>query len=112
MSRAKKGTKAGVFIKLVEHVAAVHGLTQAQARAIIDTTLDAIAVETVTRDRFAVPEFGVFSRRTRKARVIRNPKTKELETLPATASIGFRMSKPGRFERRLAHAYWSTEPRT
>lgn len=40
-----------------------------------------------------VPGFGTFHKRTRKARQVMNPATREMMQLPRTVSVGFRCSK-------------------
>lgn len=51
-------------------------------------------VPTVARDApLRLPDLGTFKVQTRKGRVIRNPITKELMTVPAVKSLGFKAAK-------------------
>lgn len=49
--------------------------------------------EAAARGRVEVPDFGVFLPRTRKARAISNPITKERMHLPESRTVGFRAAK-------------------
>ena len=64
-----------------------------RARAIIKLLFSIIAEEATHGRRVVVPGFGVFHRRSRKARRLLHPITKEPIRAPASLSIGFRCSK-------------------
>lgn len=98
------------FHELIKQLAVESGLPQTRTRRLVDRFLDLTARQVVIADRFAVPGFGVFTRRVRKERTIRNPQTKELEVIGATVSIRFRLSKPGAFARYLKRAPWAKSP--
>jgi len=63
------------------------------AEAMLRATFNVIAEKALHGERVVIPGFGVFYKRTRKSRRIRNPQTLELMQLPRTVSIGFRTSK-------------------
>ena len=52
-----------------------------------------IAEEALHGRRVGIPNFGVFLKKTRRARQVRNPQTHELMRLPRAVSVGFRCSK-------------------
>lgn len=49
--------------------------------------------EAVRAGPLRLPDLGTFRAKTRKGRVIRNPATKELMTLSARTTLGFKSSK-------------------
>lgn len=62
------------------------------AYKMLRSTFNVIAEKVMHGGRVAIPGFGVFTLRKRKARTIRNPQTNQLMELPATQTIGFRCS--------------------
>lgn len=52
-----------------------------------------IAEEALHGRRVLIPGFGIFVKKTRRARRVRNPQTRELMILPPAVSVGFRCSK-------------------
>lgn len=63
------------------------------AHRMLRSAFNVIAEEVLHGRRVAIPGFGVFTKRTRKARRIRNPQTRELMELGESTTIGFRCSK-------------------
>ncbi len=57
---------------------------------IIDTTFDAIGKSIKKEKRFAFPAFGVFTVKSRKARIGVNPRTKEKIKIKASKTVGFK----------------------
>lgn len=95
MSRAewRRGENGPTWRELVERLASRTHLPRVQAEVlalqVFDVVLDAVRVE----GRVAIPQVGVFSRRTRKARRVLVPGTGQAMRLGATVSVGFRLSR-------------------
>lgn len=80
--------------KLVDEISWwMHGAPKARVRRTLSLFIDAILDEVREGRRVVVPGLGTFSRGTRKARVIRNPATKELMELPRTVTVKFTAAK-------------------
>lgn len=80
--------------ELIEAVAFDCDITRKLAAQVIEETFDLIAHEAKGAGRVAVPGFGVFLRRRRKARRVVSPvRPGEFHELPVTETIGFRASK-------------------
>jgi nucleoid DNA-binding protein len=75
---------------LVRAIAAAHGLRLADAKLVVQGTLDAIVDAVLTAGRLELRDFGVFEVRTRRARRRRNPQTGEAVEVPATRVVIFR----------------------
>jgi len=69
------------------------GVTQTEARQIVQSVLDDIVDTLVREGRIELRNFGVFEVRSRKAHWARNPRTGERVAVPARAVVSF---KPGR----------------
>ncbi len=76
--------------ELVDSVAEQAELSKAQVKAIIDTTFEAIVGAIKEDKRFAMPGFGTFTVRERKAKTGRNPKTGESIKIKASKTIAFK----------------------
>ncbi len=87
----------GIYAGILREVAAAVGVTQRQARGVVESLFLKAAREVEIEGRFEIHGVGVFLVRTRKARTIRNPVTKALMQLPATRTVGFRPTKRGVF---------------
>lgn len=61
--------------QLVDHVADAAGLSKKDAAAALDAITSGITASIAKGDKVALPGFGSFERRERKARVGRNPQT-------------------------------------
>lgn len=79
--------------ELVEHLAATHALTKADAKKYIDTVFAAIGDAAAKGDEIALAGFGKFSVKRTAARDGRNPRTGEPITIKAANKIGFRSAK-------------------
>jgi integration host factor subunit beta len=77
---------------IVREISEKLGLTQLQAKEIVQKTLAAITQTLVEDGRVELRNFGVFEVRQRKPRKARNPRTGEKVTVPATCTVVF---KPG-----------------
>lgn len=76
--------------ELVDAVAEKAEVSKAAAKEIIDATFEEI-VKSIKKDkRFAMPGFGTFTVRERKAKTGRNPKTGESIKIKASKTIGFK----------------------
>lgn len=66
------------------------GVSKAAVKDIIDSTVEEM-VAAIKKDlRFALPGFGTFTVRERKAKTGRNPKTGETIEIAASKTIGFK----------------------
>ena len=81
-----------------ELVAAIQGaaaknkvdLSKAAVELVVNETFAAIAKAVKKDKRFAVPGFGTFTVRTRKARKGRNPRTGQTIKIKASKTVGFK----------------------
>lgn len=68
-------------------------LTKKQVLEVLEAYRAEIVSVTDSGKRFGWPQFGVFVRRTRKGRKIRNPQTHEIMWLEASTTLSFRAAK-------------------
>jgi nucleoid DNA-binding protein len=78
--------------EIVQTIAKELGLTQHQARQIVQKTFDSIVNILVADGRVEIRNFGVFEVRWRKPREARNPRTGKKVMVPAKCTVTF---KPG-----------------
>lgn len=78
---------------LIHDLAHNHGMTQAEAKSVIDTMLSYITTVVAARGTVRLQGFGTFEPRFRQARTGRNPKTGEAIEIAASTAMGFRPSK-------------------
>ena len=78
------------FIDVVAKNAGNENLSKAAVRQIIDSTFAEMVKVIKKEKRFAVPGFGTFTVRARKAKTGRNPKTGETIKIKASKTIGFK----------------------
>jgi nucleoid DNA-binding protein len=64
-----------------------------QTKAALEALFTTIAENALHGKSISIPGFGVFTRRTRKARRIINPQTHQPMDLPESVYVGFRCSK-------------------
>lgn len=83
-------TKADLVAAVQAAVAKNYELSKAAVESVVDATFDQIGKAIKKDKRFAVPGFGVFSVRQRKARKGRNPRTGEAIKIKASKSVGFK----------------------
>lgn len=89
-------TKKDIVKDLADRV----GLSQVDAKRIVQGTFDAILDTLVANKRIELRNFGVFEVKERQARKARNPRTGEPVEVPAKNVVTF---KPGRLmEERVA----------
>jgi len=74
---------------LAINVAVKFFITQVEAGKIVNLILDDITKALVKNDRVYLRGFGVFTRYRRKARRVRNPKTKRMMIIPAHHTVKF-----------------------
>lgn len=79
--------------ELLKKVAADAKVTQKEAAAMLDSTLDAIVAAVAAGDKVQLVGFGTFEGKARKARMGRNPKTKEPMEIAATTVPAFSAGK-------------------
>lgn len=79
---------------LAERVSSKHELSRSEARAILDSAFQAMAEAARGGEEIAVPGFGKFKVRERKARQARNPQTGEPMQVPASRKLAFLPAKP------------------
>jgi len=78
------------FIDLVAKKAEKHEVSKTAVREVLDTAFEEMVKVIKKEKRFAVPGFGTFTVRTRKAKTGRNPKTGEPIKIKASKTIGFK----------------------
>lgn len=87
---------------LVKHVALYNGLTQKEAKKIVETTLDFIMDQTANGEKVLLMGFGTFEPKRRKAHKGVNPQTGEEMMIEETITPKF---KPGKgFKDRVKNA--------
>ena len=94
--RSKKHIKDGLKMnktELVRVVADKAGLTLAVAGDCVNAVLDTISEALIEGQEVSIPGFGTYKVSERAARSCRNPKTGETIEVPASKSIGFKVSK-------------------
>ncbi|MGF1508871.1 MAG: HU family DNA-binding protein [Myxococcota bacterium] len=81
-------TKAELIEKLQKGSA--KGMSKRAIAEMVDEVFEHIAKSVKKEKRFAYPGFGTFTLRRRKARIGRNPKTKEEIQIPPSKTVTFR----------------------
>jgi DNA-binding protein HU-beta len=76
----------------VQKATAKMDLSKAAVKAVVDGTFDALAKAIKKDKRFQVPGFGVFTVRSRKARMGRNPQTGATIKIKASKTVAFKPS--------------------
>lgn len=79
--------------ELADRLVGAHEVSKADARAMIETLTAAIAEAARSGDEVALPGFGKFKVRERKAREARNPQTGEMVKVPASRKLAFLPAK-------------------
>jgi DNA-binding protein HU-beta len=78
------------FIDAVSKRAEKHEVSKTAVREILDGAFEEMVRVIKKEKRFAVPGFGTFTVRVRKAKTGRNPKTGEPIKIKASKTIGFK----------------------
>lgn len=78
---------------LIGSCASQVSMPRPKLNAVIQAFFANVAQQALHGDKVVVPGFGTFYPSKRKARVIRNPATKELMEIPEMRAIGFRTSR-------------------
>lgn len=78
---------------IVEAVHAKLGGTKVQAEAIVDTVIDTIVGSLKKGEEVSIAGLGIFSVKTRAARMARNPRTGESVNVPSMKVPKFRAAK-------------------
>jgi nucleoid DNA-binding protein len=78
--------------ELVDKVAEALGQSRTEAQRTLETVLENIAAGLASDRKVQIQGFGTFFAKTRKARMGRNPQTKEPMQIPASKTVTF---KPG-----------------
>lgn len=79
---------------LIDRLRADYGMTTADATTAVDQVFAASRRVIESSERLAIPGFGIFRRKLRDTRQVRNPRTGELSTKLAHHVITFKESKP------------------
>jgi integration host factor subunit beta len=79
--------------EMAKAIAEEMGLTQGQAREVVQRVFDGITETLLNEGRIELRNFGVFEVKKRKPRKVRNPRTGENVLVPAKLVVTF---KPGR----------------
>ena len=80
--------------ELTAAVAERAGITQHAARAVIDAIVGTITDQTDAGRAVKILGFGKFEKKTRAARLGRNPATGEAIQIPETTTLTFKVGKP------------------
>jgi DNA-binding protein HU-beta len=80
--------------ELADAVAEAHDISKAKAKEIVTSVFASIIEAAKAGDEVAISGFGRFAIKERPAREGRNPRTGETLKIPASKSLGFKMSKP------------------
>ena len=80
--------------ELADVVAEANDISKAKAKEIVTSVFTSIIEAAKAGDEVAISGFGRFSVKARPAREGRNPRTGETLNIPASKSLGFKMSKP------------------
>lgn len=78
---------------LIKHVALYNGLTQKDAKQVVETTLEFIMDQTANGEKVLLMGFGTFEPKVRKAHKGVNPQTREEMMIKETITPKF---KPGK----------------
>ena len=78
--------------ELIAVAAESAGITKKDAERVLNACIDAITLSLVRGEKVQLSGFGTFEVKLRKARVGRNPHTKEAVTIPATRVPAFKAS--------------------
>ena len=78
---------------VINAIAEQAGISKKEATAAFDAFVGYIAESCQRGDRCAIPGLGSFNVSHRKAREGRNPRTKEVITIPASKNIRFKAGK-------------------
>ena len=79
--------------ELIAAVTQSAGLSKKDTERVINAAIDAITASLTAGDKVQISGFGTFEVKIRKARIGRNPHTKETIEIPATRVPGFKASK-------------------
>ncbi len=79
---------------LVDAVAEANDISKAKAKEVVNSILAAIVDAAKRGEEVAIAGFGRFAVKERPAREGRNPATGAPLKIPASKSLGFKMSKP------------------
>jgi DNA-binding protein HU-beta len=80
--------------ELADALAEAHDISKAKAKEIVTSVFASIIEAAKAGDEVAISGFGRFAVKERAAREGRNPRTGEALKIPASKSLGFKMSKP------------------
>jgi len=78
--------------ELIESCATELGISKAESQKIVETIFGRITVALSGEGKMQIQGFGTFLAKTRKARMGRNPQTKEPMQIPESRTVTF---KPG-----------------
>ena len=80
--------------ELIDAVADANDISKTKAKEVINSIVASIVEAAKRGDEVAITGFGRFAVKERPAREGRNPRTGETLKIPASKSLGFKMSKP------------------
>jgi DNA-binding protein HU-beta/integration host factor subunit beta len=78
---------------LIQAISQETGIILKDTKIIVDALLDNIKVSMIDGEHIELRGFGTFKNKVRKARIARNPNTKELVNLPKRVVPTFKFSK-------------------
>ncbi len=80
--------------ELADAVAEANDISKAKAKEVVNSIFASIVEAAKRGEEVAIAGFGRFAVKERPAREGRNPRTGEALKIPASKSLGFKMSKP------------------
>ena len=79
--------------ELIKLVAANNDLTKARATAVVEDVFEIIQNNVKHEESVTITGFGSFKRVERSAKSCRNPRTNEMQKIPAHKSVNFKVDK-------------------
>lgn len=76
-------------LQLINRIASKSGLSRKDANAALTAAMEAIVEAVASDDKVMLLGFGTFYKSDRQPRLVRNPKTKQIMTIPARKVPGF-----------------------
>ncbi|MFN5352217.1 MAG: HU family DNA-binding protein [Alphaproteobacteria bacterium] len=86
-------TKTLTRIDLAKKINKDLGIPTTESLQLVDRTVDEVISAIINQEELKISSFGTFKVRKKKARIGRNPKTKETKTISARKVAVFRPSK-------------------
>ena len=79
--------------ELIEKVAGLTETNKKDVEAVVDCTFEVITKTVLSGEAVKISGFGIFEKKSRAARKGTNPSNQEVIQIPASNTIGFKVSK-------------------